>query len=212
MACHTHQKLRYSALHKFEPAPYDDAVEVVVPEQLAGLGTFTAEGRAAGDGPVVSIQSAEIARLVRSGWRCHDLRAGDRVLATFRRVGVWRARYRVEVGGVELSAGVEWAPFDPLDTALAELVAATTHPGARTVRLRPIDDGRSQTWTISPPPLTGPLRFTSHLPWPGRPRITVRARHARAGHDVLVVVIGVCAVLARRSLTFDIPARQTRRR
>ena len=156
------------------------------------------------DDQVVSIAPEEIARLVRTRWRTYELRTGDRVLATFRRRGLLRCDYDVDVGGVGLSATVEWALPDLFDLEVAELVASVTHPGPRTVRVQPLNGGTSQTWVVSPPPVEGLVTFTSHVPWPGRPRVTVRARHTHSGHDTLVVVIGVCAVLAQGSLTFDV--------
>jgi hypothetical protein len=187
-------------------------VQVVVPSQLAGLGTFPARAGAAADGSVVSIAPAEIAHLSRSGWRAYELRTGDRVLATFRRRGFVPTGYDIEVGDVGLSARVEWALYDPFDVALTELVASTPHPEGRTVRVRQVDDGRGRTWVVSPSPIEGPIQFISHLPWPGRPRVSVMARPVRSGYNTLVVVIGVCAVLAHRSLAFDVPGPSTRRR
>jgi hypothetical protein len=77
------------------------------------------------------------------------------------------------------------------------------------VQLRPVDGGADgglgRTWVVSPPPVEGPILFTCPVPWPGRPRVTVRARPARYGYDTSVVVVGVCAVLAHRSLAFDVP-------
>jgi hypothetical protein len=134
------------------------------------------------------------------------------VLARLRRRGVLRTAYEIDIRNARLTATLAPAADEPADHPPLDL----GHSGAAslpTLRAGVVGDrprllvraGPRGPWIVCPAPASGDVAFVEHQPWPGRGPVTVEAVHScRSQYDTLVVVIGVCAVLAHRSLTFDL--------